>query len=158
LSATAPLAAPADPTASALGADARALADSQRDVRRARATVARITRYLPSPIARALERARAFLSTNSLDDPALRKSSEWFLDNYYLIRRVARQTSEDLPPGFLARLPLLASGNEAGVPRIDALASVIVSRGKLAIDAATLRSFVDAYQEVSPLTVAELWA
>ncbi len=158
MSATALLATPADPTAGALGADARALAGAQRDVRRGRATVAKITRYLPSPIARALERARAFLSTNNLEDPALRKSSEWFLDNYYLIRRVARQTSEDLPPGFLARLPLLASGNEAGVPRIDALARVIVSRGKLAIDAATLRSFVDAYQEVSPLTIAELWA
>ena len=35
------------------------------------------------------------------DDATLPKAAEWFLDNYYLIRRVARQVDEDLPRGLL---------------------------------------------------------
>ncbi len=146
-----------DATAAALAADARALASAQRDVRRARAAVLKLVHYLPSPIARALERARTFLSASS-PDAATQKASEWFLDNYYLVRRVARQIRQELPPGFVARLPVLVSGDSEGMARVDMLASVIVSRNQLAIDASALRTFVDAYQEVSPLTIAELWA
>ena len=112
------------------------------------------------PWNRALNRAKTFFSTSPSEEPGQKKAAEWFLDNYYLIRRVARQTTQDLPPGFLARLPLLASRDKVkeDVCRIDTLASVVVSRNKLAIDASALRSFVDAYQTVSPLTIAELWA
>ena len=42
--------------------------------------------------------------------------------------------------------------------RADALAQAIVEQAGLALDLAILRRFVDAYQDVSPLTIAELWA
>ena len=147
-----------DPTAAAREAEVRALAGAQRDVRRARSAVLRVVHSSPLLITRALERAHAHLTASDSAEPGREKASEWFLDNYYLIRRVARQTTQDLPPGFLARLPRLTSGSEDGTPRIDALAGAVVSRNKLAIDASALRRFVDAYQQVSPLTIAELWA
>ncbi len=151
-----------DSTATTVGAEAMALAKAHGDVRRAPparlSRLARLAHLSPSPTDRALERARVFFSTSLSEVPGQKKAGEWFLDNYYLIRRVARQTTQDLPSGFLARLPLLGARSGEDVCRIDALACVIVSRNKLAIDVSALRSFVDAYQTVSPLTIAELWA
>jgi cyclic beta-1,2-glucan synthetase len=95
---------------------------------------------------------------NSLGDRTLPKSAEWFLDNYYLIRRVARQVEEELPREFVRHLPELASGPSMGRPRIDALSRALVAQCDMALDHAVLRRFIGAYQEVSPLTIAELWA
>ena len=146
-------------TTTALEAEARALADVQRHLQRAEAAVRPYLELSPSPIARALERSRKYLAASSdFEDATLQKAAEWFLDNYYLIRRVARQVTQDLPPGFLRRLPQLAGEPAKGVPRIDALARALVVRSSIEIDVSALRSFILAYQEVSPLTIAELWA
>ncbi|HEX7672264.1 MAG TPA: hypothetical protein VF395_21860, partial [Polyangiaceae bacterium] len=109
-------------------------------------------------IALALTRAHARLSSSDVGDAALGKPAEWFLDNYYLVRRVARQVAQELPRGFVRHLPLLATGPEKGVPRVSALANQLVTKTGIAFDAALLKRFVLAYQEVSPLTIAELWA
>ena len=142
----------------ALEAEARALAEAQRDLQRAEAKLAPSLALSPSPIARALDRARKYLASTHSEDAKLQKTAEWFLDNYYLIRRAARQITQDLPPGFSMRLPQLAAGPAKGVARIDALARTLVSRSGIEIDVGALQSFVLAYQEVSPLTIAELWA
>ena len=144
--------------ATALEAGARALAEAQRDLQRAEPTVRVSLELAPSTIARALDRARKYLASTPSEDAKLQKTAEWFLDNYYLIRRAARQITQDLPPGFLKRLPQLAAGPAKGVPRIDALARTLVLRSGIEIDVSALQSFVLAYQEVSPLTIAELWA
>lgn len=137
-------------------AEARALAEAQRDLRRAGRAV---TRFLePSSIAHALEQAERRLLATGAEDVKLRKSAEWFLDNYYLIRRVARQVDQDLPRGFIRHLPELASGPARGLPRIYSLARALVLRRSIEFDVAALLSFVDSYQDVSPLTIAELWA
>jgi cyclic beta-1,2-glucan synthetase len=141
-----------------LEAEAREFAEGQRHLRRAEPGIARLLDLSPSPMARALERARKFLSSSQFEDAKLQKAAEWFLDNYYLIRRVARQVTQDLPLGFLRRLPELASGPAKGVPRIDALARALVARSSIEIDGTVLQGFIHAYQEVSPLTIAELWA
>jgi cyclic beta-1,2-glucan synthetase len=86
------------------------------------------------------------------------KAAEWFLDNYYLIRRAVRQVEEELPRGFVARLPRLTSGSSKGKTRIESLSGVLVAGSALVLDLAGVRVFVDAYQEVTPLTIAELWA
>ena len=75
-----------------------------------------------------------------------------------MIRRVARQVDEDLPRGFVRHLPELASGPAKGLPRIYALARALVLGRSLDFDVTALRRFVERYQEVSPLTIAELWA
>ena len=142
----------------ALEAEARALAEAQRGLQRAESAVTVSLKLSSSPIARALERAREYLASSRSEDATLQKAAEWFLDNYYLIRRVARQVTQDLPPGFLRRLPQLAGGPAKGVARIDALARALVVRSSIEIDVTALQSFVHAYQGVSPLTIAELWA
>jgi cyclic beta-1,2-glucan synthetase len=135
---------------------ARALAEAQRDLKRAPRLLTRF--FEPPAVARSLERAQRYLATSPPGDGAVPKAAEWFLDNYYLIRRVARQVEEELPRGFVRHLPQLASGPAKGTPRIDTLARALVAKSRVILDLALLRRFVDAYQDVSPLTIAELWA
>lgn len=140
----------------ALEAEARALAESQRDLERAAHLGAHF--FEPQAVARPLDRAQKYLGASTSGNATNLKAADWFLDNYYLIRRVARQVEEELPRGFVRHLPRLASGAAKGQPRIEALARAIVSKTSIILDLAALRSFIDAYQEVSPLTIAELWA
>ncbi len=139
-----------------LEAEARALAEAQHGFKRVARLLTRV--FAPPPLARPLERAERFLSARSSGDAALERATEWFLDNYYLIRRVARQVEEELPRGFVRHLPQLASGRPEGKLRIDALAHLLVEKSDMMLDISVLHRFVGAYQEVSPLTIAELWA
>ncbi|MDP8999378.1 MAG: hypothetical protein M3O46_04630, partial [Myxococcota bacterium] len=132
---------------------ARKIAETDRVLKRGGG---RIRLWDTTPIPGILGRVRRDLSTKA-DDATLKKAAEWFFDNYYLIRRVARQVVQDLPPGFLRRLPLVAAGPAEGLTRIDSLARGLVALD-VELDGSVLRRFVDAYQEVSPLTIAELWA
>ena len=147
-------------TSTATETDASVLAESHRAVQRAKSTRLSRLERVSSPIARALERARKHLASGSPSsmDATLQTAAEWFLDNYYLVRRVARQVTQDLPPGFARRLPRLAGGPARGVARVDALARELVVRSSIEIDVSALQGFVQAYQEVAPLTIAELWA
>jgi len=140
----------------ALETNARVLAEHQRDLERA--TGARPGLVEAAPIAHALEYAQRHLASLPTEDATLPRAAEWFLDNYYLIRRVARQIEEDLPRGFIRHLPQLATGPATGRLRIDVLARELITRTNIDLDFAAVRRFVDAYQEVTPLTIAELWA
>jgi cyclic beta-1,2-glucan synthetase len=144
------------PKSIGLVADAQALAEGQRELQRVTRSTAGL--YQASAAGRALAHAQKHLASTPPADATLNKAADWFLDNYYLVRRVARQIKEDLPPGFVRHLPELSSGPEKGRLRIDGLARAFVLRAGLELDAAVLRDFVDAYQEVTPLTIAELWA
>lgn len=139
----------------AIEGEAHALAESFRPVRSAPSAGAIRLEHSPSKVARALDRARKRFLTSELrtEEPTAQKAAEWFLDNHYLVRRVARQVTEDLSLGVLRRLPLLASG----VARIDALAQALVARSSIEIDVTALEDFIQAYQDVSVLTIAELW-
>jgi cyclic beta-1,2-glucan synthetase len=139
------------------GSDARALAETHRALQRAQRQRPHL---LPqrSTIARALERTRRRLAATVAPQAALPRAVEWFLDNYYLIRRVARQVDEELPRGFVRHLPQLASGPSRGQLRVAALAQAMVTQSSIELDAASLHRFLEAYQAVSPLTIAELWA
>jgi cyclic beta-1,2-glucan synthetase len=154
-------AAAADPTledaarAAALDEEARALAEEHRNVVRAERGPTGL--FEGSPFVRALVSARKHLAATPVKSAAHGKAGEWFLDNYYFIRRVARQVTEELPRGFLRHLPRLASERGGGLPRIDALARALVAKG-VEFDLGVLKSFIDAYQETSVLTIAELWA
>jgi cyclic beta-1,2-glucan synthetase len=146
----------AEARGSVLEEAARALADGQRQVRRAGSTARRffeLPRFGP-----ALDRAHKLFASQQGDDAALRKATEWFLDNYYLVRRVARQVGHELPHRFVRHLPQLATSPERGAPRIDVLARELVAQSGLELDQPALGRFVDAYQDVTPLTIAELWA
>ncbi|MDT8871466.1 hypothetical protein RAA17_11245 [Komagataeibacter rhaeticus] len=69
-----------------------------------------------------------------------------------------RETGLDLPPGYYARLPKLATGPFAGLPRVFGVAWALVAHTDSSFQPDTLCSFLLAYQSVTPLTIGELWA
>jgi len=157
-STSAPPAAPtnlAAPANQSLEERGQALARIHRVAQRPRRL--RAPRFQSPQLIHSLEAALRHLRTPS-GRRAAPKAAEWFLDNYHKIRRAARQVRDELPRGFIQRLPQLAAHDAPGPPRVDALAHSLVEICALVIDVPTLQRFVNAYQEVSPLTIAELWA
>ncbi len=85
------------------------------------------------------------------------KAAEWLLDNEYLVARAVRQIGQNLPKGFYARLPSLG-GSDGGQPRIWSIARALLRASRLQLSLPTVTQFLNAYQERTPLTIAELWA
>jgi len=86
------------------------------------------------------------------------KAAEWFLDNSYLVQRAIRQIQEDLPAAFYTQLPVLEGPKGPGLPRIYAVACGMLDVVSLQLTPALIVRFLNAYQEVAPLDIAELWA
>ncbi|MGY2169082.1 GH36-type glycosyl hydrolase domain-containing protein [Pseudomonas gingeri] len=85
-------------------------------------------------------------------------AAEWLLDNYYLVEEQIRTTKTHLPRGYSRELPCLAAGSSAGLPRVYDIALETISHGDGRVDAESLSRFVGCYQQVTPLTLGELWA
>jgi cyclic beta-1,2-glucan synthetase len=92
------------------------------------------------------------------DRHAITPAAEWLIDNYHLIEKQLRQIGGDLPPGYYRQLPKLVSGPFAGYPRAFGIAWAYVAHTDSCFDAESLVAFIDAYQEIQPLTIGELWA
>jgi len=101
--------------------------------------------------------ATAYFRKASAKEP-LSYAAEWMLDNFYLVRQSSRQIREDMPQGFYRQLPKLTTGPFSGFPRIYAVAQelVVTSAAHLHLD--RIQRFVHLYQEITPLTMRELWA
>ncbi len=84
--------------------------------------------------------------------------AEWLLGNFYVIEEVLREVRTDLPRGFYAELPALASGPLKGFPRVYALALALIANTDSSLDESQIQVFVQAYQEKAPLTIGELWS
>ncbi len=90
--------------------------------------------------------------------------SEWLLDNFYVVEQELRQVRENMPAGYYHRLPKLDSTDLKGYPRAYAVAWDIItccngmSSAPVPLDVDRITRFVQAYQQVSPLTMGELWA
>jgi len=86
-------------------------------------------------------------------------ASEWLLDNFYLIEDQIRIARRHLPKHYSKQLPRLGGKDEAaGCPRVYKIALEIIAHGDGRVDPESLCRFVDAYQEVAPLQLGELWA
>jgi len=109
-------------------------------------------------IERALEWANVSLTMSAEVHHAFTLSAEWLLDNAYLIREQATDLRESLPQKQYGELPLIASGPEAGLPRVYHLASEIVAESGGALEPEFIRKFLVAFQATAPLNIAELWA
>ena len=85
-------------------------------------------------------------------------AAEWVLDNFYVVQQAIHQIEEGLPPTYYRELPKLEHTSLAGYPRVYGVARHILTRvdGRLDIEQAC--HFLNAYQEVTPLTMGELWA
>ena len=89
---------------------------------------------------------------------AITPASEWLIDNYHLVEKQVRQISTDLPPGYYRQLPKLITGPFVGYPRVFGLAWAFVAHTDSSFDSDILVAYINAYQEVQPLTIGELWA
>ncbi|TVR67867.1 MAG: glycosyl transferase [Spirochaetaceae bacterium] len=83
---------------------------------------------------------------------------EWILDNEYILESNIREVQQNLSRRFYRELPVLPGGPHGGLPRVYDLAEQLVSDSALRLDHESIVSFIEAYQSVTILTTAELWA
>ncbi len=85
-------------------------------------------------------------------------AGEWLLDNYHVVQEHIDEVRESLPRGYYRELPELATGPLAGYPRVYELAITLISHSEGRVDLENVTGFVAAFQQVSALTMGELWA
>ena len=85
-------------------------------------------------------------------------AAEWLVDNFHVIERQIRDIRADLPPGYYRQLPKLAGGPFAGYPRVFGVTWALVAHTDSLFDPECLCRYLRAYQEITPLTIGELWA
>ena len=94
-------------------------------------------------------------SANHHNTPA----DEWLLDNFYLIEEQIRIIKRNISKEYEKSLPQMTNGLLPGCyPRVYDIALQIIEHGDGRWDLEKLSRFVHAYQSVTPLTLAELWA
>jgi cyclic beta-1,2-glucan synthetase len=84
--------------------------------------------------------------------------AEWLVDNFHIIADSLREVRHDLPPGYDELLPKLAVPGLIGYPRVYALALTLAAHCDSELDEARIARFVQAFQQIVPLTIGELWA
>ena len=111
---------------------------------------------------KALRGANAIFKAVPSNDLPVSRAGEWMLDNFYVVKQTFQQITENLPTSFLNQLPKLAGigtvSQEPGIPRIFALAWEWIGYSQSQLDLNQITAFVQAYQQVAPLTIGELWA
>ncbi|MEO5668900.1 MAG: glucoamylase family protein, partial [Bdellovibrionota bacterium] len=85
-------------------------------------------------------------------------AAEWFVDNFHIVEDQLRDIRKHLPPSYYRGLPKISEGQLTGYPRVYVLALSLLVHTDCRLDAAMLRRYVRAFQEVSPLSIGELWA
>ena len=108
--------------------------------------------------ARALTRAYQAISRTAREGLAITPSAEWLLDNVHVVEDQIAETLAQLPTDGHWRLPVLTQGPRAGYARVLNVAWHFIAHTDSRFDARMLEQFLAAYQEVRPLTIAELWA
>ncbi|HEX3066610.1 MAG TPA: cellobiose phosphorylase, partial [Dongiaceae bacterium] len=92
------------------------------------------------------------------DERMITPAAEWLIDNSHVVAEQIREIRASLPPGYYRQLPKLAEGPFATYPRVFGIAWAFVAHTDSRFDPAVLTRFVNAYQQVQPLTIGELWA
>ena len=86
------------------------------------------------------------------------QAGEWLLDNYYVISSALRQVEHDMPHHYYRQLPRAVAGEWRGYPRIYLLARDLLAGQSVHLELDWVQQFVTYYQEITPLTMGELWA
>ncbi|MEZ4869210.1 MAG: glucoamylase family protein [Caldilineaceae bacterium] len=151
------------PTGRLLERTARQLAATHQEVA-AQKTTTRLAQRLPF-LAEWLQEAHTRFASHNAEEPLPSYAAEWMLDNFYIVERALRQVTQDLPDSYYTQLPKLRAPEARvsdtamqGLPRVYALAHAYLRHEDYNVEAERLRRFVTAYQEVTPLTMGEIWA
>ena len=107
---------------------------------------------------RIVESVTADLTDGASLGQSVSTAAEWLLDNGYIVQRHIQDVLDNLSRGFYHVLPILQDGEEGERPRVHSLAEEVVAHTDCEVHEQDIVAFLDSYQEVSPLTIAELWA
>lgn len=102
-----------------------------------------------------LERTRKYCSD---PNPDYTRAADWLLDNDYQIMRAVREVRADMPAEFYRRLPAQKQQDGQSPPRIFVIAHAMLESTRFQLTVLALVEFLQAYQETTPLAIAELWA
>jgi len=105
-----------------------------------------------------LGKANAAFKSAPSKSLAISRAGEWMQDNFYVVKQTFRQVEEDLPTNFLSQLPRLPGTAQQTHTRIFALAWEWIGYCHGQLDLTQAAGFVRDYQQVTPLTIGELWA
>ena len=105
----------------------------------------------------AIESARADLGEAARLDYGIAHAAEWLLDNTYLIRSHIAEIRHNLPDNHVRILPRIADTSSSVRFRIYHIAADLISRTGHRVAAESIVSYLNAYQQKAPLTIAELW-
>lgn len=104
-----------------------------------------------------LNKIHHVLAEAELVEQTVTLSAEWFLDNTYVIQGNIEEVRRNLPQKFYKELPKIAKGDNAGLPRVYVIARDIVDYTANRLNRENIINYLDSYQAVDPLTIAELW-
>ncbi|MFN3571537.1 MAG: hypothetical protein ACK4VX_14745, partial [Polaromonas sp.] len=105
-----------------------------------------------------LREAYDYIAVTSRRGHYVTPAAEWLLDNFHLIEAQLQQIQEGVPHRYYADLPKLAGKPLEGLPRVYGIAWAYVAHTDSALDPVLFTAFLNAYQEISELTLGELWA
>ena len=106
----------------------------------------------------ALREAYDYVALASRSGHYVTPAGEWLLDNFHLVEAQLQQIHEGVPRRYYANLPKLANKPLAGLPRVYGIAWAYVAHTDSVLDPHLFTAFLDAYQDVSELSLGELWA
>lgn len=84
--------------------------------------------------------------------------AEWIIDNEFLVARSIRDVLVNLPKGYYRELPVRDQRYGKDLPCIYELAKELIFTHEARITAENIVNFVNSYQKVNTLSIAELWA
>ena len=91
-------------------------------------------------------------------EQSITPSSEWLLDNAYIIQSHIQDVRRNLPRRYYEFLPTLQGGKDGDQLRVRRLAIDLSDKTDGSITAASIFNYLSSYQGSRPLTTAELWA
>ncbi len=106
----------------------------------------------------ALREAYDYIAVMSRSGHYVTPAADWLLDNFHLIESQLQQIQEGVPHRYYADLPKLKGAPLDGLPRVYGIAWAYVAHTDSVLDPELFTAFLHAYQEVSELTLGELWA
>lgn len=106
----------------------------------------------------ALRQAYDYVALSSRSGHYVTPAAEWLLDNFHLVEAQLQEIHDGVPMRYYKHLPKLIQKPLEGLPRVYGIAWAYVAHSDSVLDPALFTAFLDAYQDVSELSLGELWA
>lgn len=98
------------------------------------------------------------LTLDGKNGVSLCPSTEWLLDNFYIIEENFKKSKKTLNKEFFKKLYIISNKSLEGLPRIFTICAEFISHTDGKIEKNQLIEFINAFQSVTPLSMAELWS